>query len=124
MTQQISTAFSSFVQASATFAGIPYGCAEGDVAKVFTECTKVPEQISTDTLLKIAKNLEYKKLIDPLSGVSKQKVFFKSQILNINSIISNFSTPDLQIQQFSPGSTKKQKNQLKNLELPHQITTK
>jgi hypothetical protein len=81
MTVQFEFAFSSVVRAAGVVAGIPFYCAQGDVALALT-CMNSPELIHPLGLLAEAETLQDTTLIDPLTYITGHTVHMFSGTLD------------------------------------------
>jgi poly(3-hydroxybutyrate) depolymerase len=94
MATQFATAFSSTVKGVGVIAGGPFGCAQGDPLIAIETCQR--GEPDTAALLRLATRLADSHDIDPLAGISDQKVYLfhglKDQVVagSVTAAIADF----------------------------------
>lgn len=75
MAEQMLVAFSGTIQGAALFAGGPYYCAEGQIAKALTLCMNNPSMVDTEALARYAVETEKEGGIDSLKNLDKSRLY-------------------------------------------------
>ena len=75
MAVQFHVAFSSKMVGAAIFAGGPYRCAEGSIASAVTRCMSSTSTLDVAPFVAATKDAAARGAIDPVSGLSHQRVF-------------------------------------------------
>ncbi|XP_053572210.1 uncharacterized protein LOC128662446 [Bombina bombina] len=78
MANQFHIAHSGRIVGAAMFAGGPYYCALGNMLTAVNTCMKIPTSISVSVLKTYAQTFASTGLLDPLSNLSRSKVFIFS----------------------------------------------
>ncbi len=78
MANQLLVAYSATVKGAALFAGGPYYCSTGSLARAITSCMNSPATIDIEPLAQYATEMESKGLIDSLRNLSQARLYIFS----------------------------------------------